>query len=74
MLIGERSAVDRHRCHMVAKSSAFVDEDHSNQYNTSPKGPYKSGFIVNSSSCTIELSMILTSCLTAIENMFYKIL
>ena len=33
------------------------------------KRPFKSRFIVNSSSCTTtELSIILTSCLTAIKN------
>ena len=33
------------------------------------KRPYKSRFIANSSACTItELSILLTSCLTAIKN------
>ena len=34
------------------------------------KNPYKARFIANSSSCmTIELSKLLTSCLTAVKNM-----
>ena len=38
------------------------------------KGPYKSHFIANSSSCTTnELSIPLTSCLTVIKT-FYKML
>ena len=37
------------------------------------KRPYKSRFIANSSACTtIELSILLTSCLTAIKNRFIK--
>ena len=37
------------------------------------KRPYKSRFIANSSSCTtIELSILLTSCLTAIKNHVIK--
>ena len=52
----------------------FVDED----YSKLPtlywvpklhKRPYKSRFIANSSTCTTtELSILLTSCLTAIKN------
>ena len=67
------SIVDRHRCHMAAKFGLFVDEDH----NRLPtlywlpklhKRPYKSRFIANSSACTTtELSILLTSCLTAIK-------
>ena len=56
---------------MAAKSSVFVDVDHSKPYklNWLPKRPYKSRFIANSSSCTTtELSIILTSCLTAIKH------
>ena len=66
-----KSIVDRHRCHMTAKFELFVDEDHS---KLSPlcllhKRPYKSRFIANSSACTTtELSIRLTSCLTAIKN------
>ena len=37
------------------------------------KGPYKSRFIANSSACTTtELSILLTSCLTAIKNHVIK--
>ena len=37
------------------------------------KQPYKSRFIANSSSCTTtELSVLLTSCLTAIKNHVIK--
>ena len=37
------------------------------------KRPYKSRFIANSSSCTTtELSILLTSCLTAIKNHVIK--
>ena len=52
----------------------FVDEDHSKlpTLHWLPKlhkRPYKSRFIANSSSCTTtELSILLTSCLTAIKN------
>ena len=52
----------------------FVDEHHSKlpTLHWLPKlhkRPYKSRFIANSSSCTTtELSILLTSCLTAIKN------
>ena len=52
----------------------FVDKDHSKLLtiywlHKLHKRPYKSHFIANSSSCTTnELSIILTSCLTAIKN------
>ena len=52
----------------------FVDEDHSKLPTLywSPKlhkRPYKSRFIAYFSSCTtIELSIVLTACLTAIKN------
>ena len=51
-----------------------VDEDHSKLSTLYclpklHKRPYKSGFIANSSTCTTtELSILLTSCLTAIKN------
>ena len=57
----------------------FVDEDHSKLptlYWLVPKlhkRPYKSRFIANSSACTTtELSILLTSCLTAIKNHVIK--
>ena len=59
---------------MAAKFGLFVDEDHSKlpTLNWLPqlhKRPYKSRFIANSSACkTTELSILLTSCLTAIKN------
>ena len=72
--LDETSIVDRHRCHMAAKFGSFVDEDHS-KFPTLywlpklHKRPYKSRFIANSSACTTtELSILLTSCLTAIKN------
>ena len=57
---------------MAAKFGVFVDEDHS-KLPTSywlPKHhkiPYKSRFIANSSSCTTELSIILTFCLMGLS-------
>ena len=43
-------------------------------YLNSIKYPYKARFIANSSSCsTTELSKLLTSCLTAVKNMFSSI-
>ena len=71
----------RHRCNMAAKFGVFVDEDHSKlptlywlqKKKKHHKIPYKPRFIANSSSCTTtELSIILTSCLTAIENHVIK--
>ena len=56
----------------------FVDEDHSKiptiyWLPKLHKRPYKSRFIANSSSCSsTELSILLTSCLTAIENHVIK--
>ena len=74
----ETSIVDRHRCHMVVKIELFVDEDQSKLptlywlYELH-KRPYKSRFIANSSACTTtELSILLTSCLTAIKNHVVK--
>ena len=59
---------------MAAKFGLFVDEDHSKLPTLYwlpklHKRPYKSRFITNSSACTpTELSILLTSCLTAIKN------
>ena len=63
---------------MAAKFGVFVDEDH----NKLPtlywlpklhKRSYKSRFIAYSSACaTTELSILLTSCLTAIKNHVIK--
>ena len=59
---------------MTAKFGLFVDEDHSKLpmlywLPKLHKRPYKSRFIANSSACiTTELSILLTSCLTAIKN------
>ena len=77
-LLDKKSVVDRHRCHMAAKFGVFVDEDQSKlptlywlpKLN---KRPYKSHLFASSSSCTTtELSIILTSCLTAIKNHVIK--
>ena len=64
---------------MATKFGLFVDEDHS-KFPTFywllklHKRPYKSRFIANSSACTTtELSILLTSCLTAIKNMSLSI-
>ena len=60
---------------MAAKFGLFVDEDHSKLPSLYwlpklHKRPYKSRFIANSSACTTtELSILLTSCLTAIKTM-----
>ena len=59
---------------MAAKFVLFVDEDHSKLPTLYwlpkiHKRPYKSRFIANSSACTTsELTILLTSCLTANEN------
>ena len=59
---------------MAAKFGLFVDEDHSKLPTLYwlpklHKRPYKSRFIAYSSACTTtELSILLTSCLTAIKN------
>ena len=64
---------------MAAKFGLFVDEDHSKLPTLYwlpklHKRPYKSRFIANSSACTTtELSIILTSCLTAIKTMSLNI-
>ena len=63
---------------MAAKIRMFVDEDHSKLPTLYwlpklHKRPYKSRFIANSSACTTtELSILLTSCLTAIKNHVIK--
>ena len=63
---------------MAAKFGVFVYENHSKLHTLYwlpklYKISYKSPFIVNFSSCsTIELSIILTSCLTAIINHVIK--
>ena len=63
---------------MAAKFGLFVDEDHSKLPTLYwlpklHKQPYKSRFIANSSACTTtELSILLTSCLTAIKNHVVK--
>ena len=59
---------------MAAKFGLFVDEDHSKLPTLYwlpklHKRPNKSRFIANSSvGTTTELSILLTSCLTAIKN------
>ena len=63
---------------MAAKFGLFVDEDHRKLPTLYwlpklHKRPYKSRFIANSSACTTtELSILLTSCLTAIKNHVIK--
>ena len=65
---------------MTAKCGMFVDEDRSKiptlyWLPKLHKRPYKSHFIANSSSCTCtttELSILLSSCLTANKNHVIK--
>ena len=63
---------------MAAKFGLFVDEDHRKLPTLYwlpklHKQPYKSRFIANSSACsTTELSILFTSCLTAIKNHVIK--
>ena len=63
---------------MAAKFGLFVDEDHSKlpTFYWLPKlhkRPYRSRFIASSSKCTTtELSILLTSCFTAIKNHVIK--
>ena len=63
---------------MAAKFRLFVDEDHSKLPTLYwlpklHKRPYKSCFIANSSArTTTDLSILLTSCLTAIKNHVIK--
>ena len=77
-LLDKKSVVDRHRCHIAAKFGVFVYEDHSKiptlyWLPKLHKRPYKSRFIANSGSCTTtELTIVLTSCLTAIKNHVIK--
>ena len=72
--LDEKSFVDRLRCHISAIFGMMVDGGLSNLpvlywLPKRHKRPYKSRFIANSSSCiTTELSMLFTSCLTAIKN------
>ena len=67
----ETSIVDRHRCLMAAKFGLSFDEDDCKLpalywLPKLYKRPYKLRFIANSSACTTsELSILLTSCLTA---------
>ena len=64
---------------MAAKFGLFVDEDHSKLPTLYwlpklHKRPYKSRLIANSSACTTtKLSILLTSCLTAIKTMPFNI-
>ena len=59
---------------MAAEFGVFIGQDHSKLpalywLRKLHKRPYKSRFISNFSSCTTtELSILLTSCLTAIKN------
>ena len=70
--------MNRHRCHMAARFGMFVNKDHIKlpTIHWLPKlhkRPFKSRFIVSSSSSTsTELSILLTSCLTAIKNHIIK--
>ena len=63
---------------MAAKFGLFVDKDHSKLPTLYwlpklHKRPYKSRFIASSSAClTTELSILYTSCLTAIKNHVVK--
>ena len=63
---------------MAAKFVLFVDEDHSKLSSLYwlpklHKRPNKLRFIANSSACTTtKLSILLTSCLTAIKNHVIK--
>ena len=63
---------------MAAMFGLFVDEDHTKLPTLYwlpklHKRPFKSRFIANSSACTTtELSILLTSCLTAIKNHVIK--
>ena len=71
------SVIDRHRCHMAAKLGVFVNEDHSRLPTLylvpkPHKWPYKTRFIAYFSSCTTELYILLTSCLTTIKNHVIK--
>ena len=70
----EKSAVDRHQCHIAAKFGVFVDEDHSKLHTLywSPKLHKDAISRVLLLTLTHVLllicHLILTSCLTAIKN------
>ena len=77
--LDETPIVDRHRCHMAAKFGCFLIRTIASKLPTLywlpklHKRPYKSSFIANSSSCTTTaLSILFTSCLTAIKNHVIK--
>ena len=75
--LDKTSIVDMNRCHMAAKFGLFDDEDHSKLPTLyclpKHKRSYKSRFIANySARTTTELSILLTSCLTAIKNHVIK--
>ena len=63
---------------MAAKFGVFVEEDHSKLHTLYwlpklHKRPYKSRFSANSNQCTTtKLSILLTSCITAIKNHVIK--
>ena len=72
-MLDEKAANDRHQCHMTAKFGVFVDEDKSKHPTLYwlPKLHKRSYHILlpTKNSCTTtELSILLTSCLTAIKN------
>ena len=77
--LSERVIVDGHGCHTALHFGVKAKE---NQDKVPTlywlpklhKKPYKARFIANSSSCTTtELSKLLTSCLTAVKNMYSNI-
>ena len=73
--LSERVIVDRHGCHSALNFGVKAEETQDKVPTlywlpTLLKTPYKARLIANSSSCmTTELSQLLTSCLTAIQNM-----
>ena len=70
-MLDETSVVDKHRCHKALSLVCLLPTLY--WLPKLHKRPYKSRFIVNSSSCTTtELSLLLTSCLTAIKNHVIK--
>ena len=75
--LNERVIVDRHDCHTAlhfgVEAKKYKTEFlRCTGYLNSIK-PYKERFIANFSSCTtIELSKLLTSCLTAVKKHFIK--
>ena len=74
----EKSVVNNHIIHNATRFAVSVNEDQERLpiFYWLPKlhkKPYKARFIANSSSCmTIELSKLLTSCLTTIKNHVIK--